>query len=124
MRGAHHSWLCGNPARIVMGKNRSMVVVAIMDDVLSLGGDREPAKWARRVTMVVTAAVLAVAVARSLPQHSRTVAHHSATAATAGPVQLAGLGSGAARLLDESARAHRVALARREHVRNGLAPEP
>ena len=106
-----------------MGENRSVVVVAIMEDVLSLGADREPAKWARGVTTVVTAAVLTVTVARSLPQHSRTVAH-PATAVTAGPVQLAGLGSGAARLLDESARAHRVRLARREHIWNGLAPEP
>lgn len=80
------------------------LVVRIMDDVLSQGADREPGRWPRRVAAIVAVVVLATGVARNLPHGSDATARHPVTAVTAGPVQLAGLGSSAARLLNGSGK--------------------
>jgi hypothetical protein len=52
------------------------------------------------VTLVALATVMAIALARHLP-HDVIPAHRSAPAVASGPVQLAGLGSGAAALLNQ-----------------------
>jgi hypothetical protein len=72
-----------------------------MNDVLSQGGDRELSPWPRRLAVIAVLAVLAVVVGRHLPRGQAAPAHR-AMAVAAGPVQLAGLGSGAAGLLDEA----------------------
>jgi len=72
-----------------------------MDDVLSQGGDREPSRWPRRLAVIAVLVVLAVVIAGHLPRGRAVPAHRPAAAAT-GPVQLAGLGSGAAGLLDQA----------------------
>jgi hypothetical protein len=69
-----------------------------MDDVLSQGGDREPSRWPRRLAAIAASVVLAVVIVGHL---TRGRAHRPAAAPAAGPVQLAGPGSGAAGLLDE-----------------------
>jgi anti-sigma-K factor RskA len=82
-----------------------------MDTVLSQGGNREHSWRVRILAAIAVLAVLAVVIAGHLP-HGRTVlARHRATAVTAGPVQLAGLGSGAAGLLNQADRGHRASLA-------------
>jgi hypothetical protein len=83
-----------------------------MDEILSQGGDREPGRWSRRLAAVVVLVVLVVVTAGHLP-HGQVVPAHAAAAVTAGPVQLAGLGSGAAGLLDEAGRDHRVGRSKR-----------
>jgi hypothetical protein len=72
-----------------------------VDDLLILGSDREPSPWPRRLTVVAVVIVLAVVVITHLPHKRETPPHHQA-AASAGPVQLAGLGSGAAGLLNQA----------------------
>jgi hypothetical protein len=73
-----------------------------VDDLLILGSDREPRPWLRRLTVVAVVIVLAVVVIMHLPHKRETPPHHRAAAASAGPVQLAGLGSGAAGLLNQA----------------------
>ena len=90
-----------------------LVTARIMDDVLRLGGERESGKWPRRLAATVVVAVLAAGVVRDLRQDSAAAAHHPATTFTAGPVQLAGLGSSAARLLNETGRTRLDARAER-----------
>ncbi len=72
-----------------------------MDDVLSQGGDREPSRWPRRLAAIAVSVVLAVVIVGHLPRGRAAPPHRPAIVPTAGPVQLAGLGSGAAGLLDE-----------------------
>jgi hypothetical protein len=70
-----------------------------MDDILSQGTERSPS-WRRVVAMVtIAAAVIAISIARHLPQRD-VAAHRPVPIASSGPVQLAGLGSGAAALLN------------------------
>jgi hypothetical protein len=76
-----------------------------MADVLSQGTGRGPGQWPRRLAAIAVLVVLAVAIAWRLPRGPQTQAHRPATV-TAAPVQLAGLGSGAARLLNHRERAH------------------
>jgi hypothetical protein len=71
-----------------------------MDDILSQGGDRTVRQWPGRLLAVALLVVLAVMIAWHLPRGQDAPAHHPAIAVTGGPVQLAGLGSGAAGLLD------------------------
>ena len=79
-----------------------------MDDLLVLGSDREPSPWRRRLTVVAVLIVLAVVVVTHLP-HKRETSRHPAATASAGPVQLAGLGSGAAGPLNQADRTTRQA---------------
>ena len=69
-----------------------------MDDILSQGTERPPGWRPVVATLIAVAAVIALLVARHLP-HEVTAGHPPAPAAS-GPVQLAGLGSGAAALLN------------------------
>jgi hypothetical protein len=73
-----------------------------MHDLLILGRDREPSPWPRRLAAVAVLIVLAVVVITHLPAKRETQPRHPAATASAGPVQLAGLGSGAAGLLDQA----------------------
>ena len=71
-----------------------------MDDVLSHGMDREPRRWPGRLALVAVIVGLAVALVLHIPhsgQHSPT---RQGSPPAAGPVQLAGLGSRAADLLN------------------------
>ncbi len=79
-----------------------------MDDVLSQGEDRELSWRARILAAITVLLVLAFVVAAHLPHERPSPVHHRAALVTAGPVQLAGLGSGAAGLLDGAARTHRT----------------
>lgn len=88
-----------------------------MDDVLSHGRDREPSRRGGRLAVVVVLAVLAVVIAWHLPRGRAVPPHRGAAAVTAGPVQLAGLGSGAAGLLDGARLDHRAG-----HARVGRLP--
>jgi len=74
-----------------------------MDDILSQGPEREPGRLARHATAALVLAVLIVlafVAVRYLPHHRAASSHHSASVVRAGPVQLAGLGPGAARMLN------------------------
>ena len=71
-----------------------------MADILSQGTERPPSWRLVSVTVVTVAAMLAILVARHLP-HDVIPAHRPAPAVASGPVQLAGLGSGAAALLNQ-----------------------
>jgi hypothetical protein len=71
-----------------------------MDDILSQGGDREPSRWPRRLAPLAVLVVLAVVIVMHIPHGRTTLERPPAVAATGGAVQLAGLGSGAASLLD------------------------
>jgi hypothetical protein len=74
-----------------------------MDDVLGWGADRLPRRRLLGVAAIVfLVLVAAVAVALHIPQHRHAAPHRGATAAAPGPVQLAGLGSAAARLLNQT----------------------
>jgi hypothetical protein len=70
-----------------------------MDDILIHGTERPPS-WRRLVaTVVIVAAAVGILIAQHLPQNVAR-AHPRAPTASSGPVQLAGLGSGAAALLN------------------------
>jgi hypothetical protein len=73
-----------------------------MDDILSQGGDREPGRWPRRLVAIAVLVVLAVVVVRHLPPDRDALPPRPAMAVTADPIQLAGLGAGAAGLLDQA----------------------
>jgi hypothetical protein len=73
-----------------------------VDDLLILGSDRERGPWLRRLTVVAVLIALVVVVITHLPHKRETPAHHHAATSSAGPVQLAGLGSGAAGLLNQA----------------------
>lgn len=73
-----------------------------MDDVLSRGGDREPGRWPGRLAVIAVLVVLAVVIVRHPPAGRAAPAHRPAAVVAVGPVQLAGLGSAAAGLLDQA----------------------
>jgi len=73
-----------------------------MDDLPSQGGDREPSRWPPRLLVIAILILLAIVVIRHLPETRAAPPHRPAAAVSAGPVQLAGLGSGAAGLLDKA----------------------
>jgi len=73
-----------------------------MDDLLILGSDREPSPWPRRLTVVAVLIAVAAVVITHLPGKREAPSRHPAVSVSAGPVQLAGLGSGAAGLLDHA----------------------
>lgn len=90
-----------------------------MDDIISQGGGREPSRWSRRLAAIAVLVVLAVVIVRLLPRESAAPPRHRALAVSAGPVQLAGLGSGAAVLLDKpgsSVRADREPVRRARRI--------
>lgn len=74
------------------------------DDVIGFGNDREPRSWSTRTKALLTAigaaVLLVVSLVSHLPGGAKPVAHPAIHVAKAGPVQLAGLGSRAARLLN------------------------
>jgi hypothetical protein len=69
-----------------------------MDDLFIMGSDREPSRWPRRLVLVAVLIVLAVVVITHLPDKREAPSRHLGVKVfiSAGPVQLAGLGSGAA----------------------------
>lgn len=69
-----------------------------MDDLFTLGSDREPGPWPKRLALVAVLIVLAVVVITHLPGKHEAPSRHLAirVSISVGPVQLAGLGSGAA----------------------------
>jgi hypothetical protein len=75
-----------------------------MDDLFILGSDREPRRWRRRLALVAVLIVLAVVVITHLPDKREAPSRHLAArvSVSAGPVQLAGLGSGAAVVLNQA----------------------
>jgi hypothetical protein len=84
-----------------------------MDDLFILGSDREPRRWRRRLALVAVLIVLAVVVITHLPDKREAPSRHLVVEApsrhlvvrvfvSAGPVQLAGLGSGAAVVLNQA----------------------
>jgi len=78
-----------------------------MDDLLILGSDRERSPWPRRLAVVAVLIAVAVVVITHLPGNGEAPSRHPAApvsaSVSAGPVQLAGLGPGAAGLLDQAA---------------------
>ena len=74
----------------------------MMQDFLSQGKDGGPSPWPPRLVVIVILVLLVVAVVRHLPDERVTSPNRPASAVSAGPVQLAGLGRGAAGLLDQA----------------------
>jgi hypothetical protein len=73
-----------------------------MEDLLSQGKDHEPSPWPPRLLVIAILVLVAVAVVRHLPGGRVAPPDHPAASVSAGPVQLAGLGRGAAGLLDHA----------------------
>ena len=74
-----------------------------MDDLISHGPEREPGRLARHAPAALMLAILIVVAVMAIghqPGHRAARPGHPAPAAARGPVQLAGLGSGAARMLN------------------------
>ena len=81
-----------------------------MDDIISHGPEREPSRLARHAAAALILAmliVLAVAAIGHLPRHHAGGPRHPASVVDSGPVQLAGLGAGAARMLNGDRPDHR-----------------
>jgi hypothetical protein len=95
-----------------------------MDDVISQRADREPSWWPRRLAVTAVLVVLASVAVRDLPRGGDSPAHHPAALVTAGPVQLAGLGSAAAGLLDKTDGNHRAGHLRRRAASGGRREQP
>jgi hypothetical protein len=74
-----------------------------MGDVQFQGEDREPSPWPPRLLVIAILVLLAFAVVRHLPTQRAAHPHSPAATVSAGPVQLAGLGSRAAGLLNYAA---------------------
>jgi hypothetical protein len=83
-----------------------------VDDLLILGRDRKPSPRPWRLAVIAVLVMLALVVIRHLPDKRNTASHGPAPAVSvsAGPVQLAGLGSGAAGLLNHADGITRPAL--------------
>ncbi|HUB37573.1 MAG TPA: hypothetical protein VMA72_01850 [Streptosporangiaceae bacterium] len=75
-----------------------------MDDLFILGRERNPGPWPRRLALLAVLIVLAVVVITHLPGKRVAPARHLEVRVyvSAGPVQLAGLGSGAAVVLNQA----------------------
>jgi hypothetical protein len=77
-----------------------------MDDLFIVGSDRKPSPWPRRLALVAVLIVMAVVVITHLSDKWQAPSRHPAVrivvTVSAGPVQLAGLGSGAAGLLGQA----------------------
>ena len=73
-----------------------------MEDLLSQGKDHEPNPWPPRLLVITILVLLAAAVIRQLPDGRLAAPDRPAATISAGPVQLAGLGRGAAGLLDQA----------------------
>ena len=75
-----------------------------MDDLFIVGRDRDSGPWPRRLALVAVLIVLAVVVITHLPDKRETPSRHRVVrvSGSAGPVQLAGLGSGAAVVLNQA----------------------
>ncbi len=74
-----------------------------MDDIIRHGPEREPGRLARLAAAALIFAMLIVVAAVAighLPRHSAAGPRHPAPVVASGPVQLAGLGPGAARMLN------------------------
>ncbi len=73
-----------------------------MDDLLNQGDDRQPSPWPPRLLVIAIVVLGLVAIVRHLPPRQVAQPRRPAATASAGPVQLAGLGSRAAGLLDHA----------------------
>jgi hypothetical protein len=73
-----------------------------MDDPRIQGKYREPSPWPPRMLVIAIIVLVLVAVVRHLPPRRVESPRLPAATASAGPVQLAGLGSRAAGLLDRA----------------------
>jgi hypothetical protein len=71
-------------------------------DNLRVSEDRGPSPWPPRLLVIAILVLAGVAIVRHLPPAPVAPPHRPAAAESTGPVQLAGLGSGAAHLLDHS----------------------
>jgi hypothetical protein len=97
-----------------------LLVVRVMDDIVSLGQGRGTRRWPRRLVVIAVAAVIVATVVQHLPRSPAPVHRRPDVLAVGqpymravGPVQLAGLGFGAAQLLYDAAQDHRALLAER-----------
>ncbi len=72
-----------------------------MDDIISHGPEREPSRLARHAAAVLAMLiVVAVVAVGHLARHRAAGPRHPAPVVASGPVQLAGLGPRAARMLN------------------------
>jgi hypothetical protein len=76
--------------------------VPVIDNSQVHGEDRVPSPWPPRLLVIAILVLAGVASVRHLPPGPVSPAPRPAGAESAGPVQLAGLGSGAASLLDHA----------------------
>jgi hypothetical protein len=72
-----------------------------MDDVIRLGAGLDPGRRIRRLIAAAVIVVLAAGIVLRLPDDKGSPRHRATTELSGGPVQLAGLGSSAARLLNK-----------------------
>ena len=94
-----------------------------MDDIISQRADRAPSRWPRRPAVIALLVVLAIVAVRQLPRDGAIPAHHPATVVRVGPVQLAGLGSSVAGLLNQTGGKH-LADDPRRPAASGRRPGP
>ncbi len=87
-----------------------------MDDVIRLGAGLDPGRRIRRLIAAAVIVVLAAGIVLHLPDDRDSPRHRATTELDGGPVQLAGLGSSAALLLNKPDRADQRKPA------NGLLP--
>ena len=94
-----------------------------MDDIISQRGDRAPSRQPRRPAVIVLLVVLAIVAVRHLPRDGAIPVHHPATVVRTGPVQLAGLGSSVAGLLNQPGGRQLAGDLRRPVVFGGRSPD-
>lgn len=87
-----------------------------MDDVIKLGAGLDPGRRIRRLIAAAVIVVLAAGIVLHLPGDKDSPRRRATTQLSGGPVQLAGLGSSAALLLNKPDRADR------QKPANGLLP--
>ena len=75
-----------------------------MDDVIRLGAGSGPGRRIPRLIAAALIVVLAAGIVLHLQDDRHPPRHRATTSVSGGPVQLAGLGSGAARLLNKPDR--------------------